>query len=96
MHLTRKNPRFLLQTVLLASEEGALLVGSPGFRAAEQLRVGYDHLNEVLSFSVLDALLNELFKLVACGFQVLFIIDESRYDGLDLEYAFSLFIEGRR
>jgi hypothetical protein len=53
-------------------------------------------LNEVLSFSVLDALLNELFKLVACGFQVLFIIDDSRYDGLALEYAFSLFIEGRR
>ncbi len=96
MHLPRKNSRFLLQAVLLARKESALLVGSPGLRASHKFGVRYDHLNEVFSLSVLDALVDELFELVACRFQVLFIKHYSGYEGLTLAYALPLLIERRR
>jgi hypothetical protein len=53
-------------------------------------------LNEVLSLSVVDALVDELFELIACRFQVLFIIDNSGYEGLAFAYALPLLIERRR
>lgn len=53
-------------------------------------------MNEVLSLSVLDALVDELFELITCHFQVLFIIDNSGYEGLAFAYALPLLIERRR